>query len=228
MRDNFPEPIKRILAARAGHLCSRADCRAATSGPQAEGSGVLNVGVAAHITAAAPNGPRYADELKPEERASADNGIWLCQNCAKLVDNDQQRFTADLLRAWKLAAERRAADRIGKTGEVSEEGRNARARFRNALAGAVADIKSDKVDPFHVLSTSRRAHDQAIVEFRDYVHDDLLDQFDETVKWFERVRESAQPALIRFYEQQVTGESTGTTRDEILAAIQQLVTFARR
>ena len=189
---------------------------------------MLNIGVAAHITAASPNGPRYSPELRSEQRASADNGIWLCQNCAKLVDDDVQQFSAHVLRAWKADAERRAADRIGRTGEISDEEREARARFRNAFAAAVADIKSEQVDPFHVLSTSRRAHDRAIVEFRDFLHHDLLEQFDETVRWFESVRESTPPALLRFYEQEVTGESTGPTSDEVLAAIQQLVTFARR
>jgi len=51
----------------------------------------------------------------PEERSSPSNGIWLCQNCAKLVDNDRIRFTVELLQQWKAAAESEARQRIGKT-----------------------------------------------------------------------------------------------------------------
>ena len=33
------------------------------------------------------------------------NGIRLCQNCAKLVDNDSHRYTVELLQEWKQRAE---------------------------------------------------------------------------------------------------------------------------
>jgi hypothetical protein len=114
MRDDFTEDVKRILAARAGTVCSNADCRALTAGPQDDGRAV-NVGVAAHITGAAAGGPRYNAALSPEERRHSDNGIWLCQNCAKLVDNDVVRFPEQVLRAWKADAENRARNSVGKT-----------------------------------------------------------------------------------------------------------------
>jgi hypothetical protein len=115
LRDDFPEEVKRIVAARVGNQCSNPDCRALTSGPQIDPTKALNVGVAAHITAAAPGGPRYDPSLTPEERRHPDNAIWLCQNCAKLVDNDPARFTVDLLRKWKAEAEKGASEQIGKT-----------------------------------------------------------------------------------------------------------------
>jgi hypothetical protein len=43
--------------------------------------------------------------MSPEERSSIDNGIWLCQSCAKLVDSDAQRFPVERLRHWKISAE---------------------------------------------------------------------------------------------------------------------------
>jgi hypothetical protein len=43
------------------------------------------------------------------------NGIWLCQNCAKLIDNDERRYTVAALRQWKAVAELEAHHRIGKT-----------------------------------------------------------------------------------------------------------------
>ena len=113
-RDDFPDAMKRSLAARVNSCCSKPDCRAPTSGPRADNSKVVNVGVAAHITAAAPGGPRYDPTLTHEDRAVITNGIWLCQNCAKLVDNDPDRFTADILRSWKSTAEQEASDLVGK------------------------------------------------------------------------------------------------------------------
>lgn len=114
-RDEFPADIKRTLANRAGNVCSNPECRALTSGPQLDPEKSLNVGVAAHITAASEGGPRFNPVLTPVDRSSAENGIWLCQNCAKLVDNDSIRYPDKLLRDWKSAAEHRALNHIGKT-----------------------------------------------------------------------------------------------------------------
>jgi hypothetical protein len=105
MRDDFDKETKEVLARRVGSHCSNPKCKKWTSGPQVDPTKALNIGVAAHITAASPNGPRFDSNCTAEERKSANNGIWLCQNCAKLVDNDTQRYPADLLREWKIVAE---------------------------------------------------------------------------------------------------------------------------
>jgi hypothetical protein len=39
----------------------------------------------------------------------------LCQNCAKLIDNDAQRFTSRVLVAWRELAEAVAQAEVGKT-----------------------------------------------------------------------------------------------------------------
>lgn len=114
-RDDFSASVKQHLANRVNQRCSNPDCRATTSGPQLEPEGSINVGVAAHITAASAGGPRFDAALSPENRTSAANGIWLCQTCAKLVDNDALRFPADFLRAWKVRAEAEAFEQIGRT-----------------------------------------------------------------------------------------------------------------
>ncbi|MGH3185812.1 MAG: hypothetical protein ACRDPY_15965 [Streptosporangiaceae bacterium] len=109
MRDEFSGAVKTVLAQRAAGRCSNPDCGAVTSGPGADPDRAVNVGVAAHITAASPGGPRYDPALAPAERAAAPNGIWLCQTCAKLIDTDLTLYTADLLRQWKARAEGQAA-----------------------------------------------------------------------------------------------------------------------
>src|SRR5450759_1828915 len=73
----------------------------------------LNLGVAAHITEASPQGPRFDPTLSPTERSNASNAIWLCQTCAKLVDNDPTRFSTGTLQAWKRSAEETALAAVG-------------------------------------------------------------------------------------------------------------------
>ena len=53
-RDSFPSLVKDVLAKRAGQHCSNPGCRIATSGPHEDPEKTINLGVAAHITAAAP------------------------------------------------------------------------------------------------------------------------------------------------------------------------------
>jgi hypothetical protein len=115
MRDDFTEDVKRAIASRVANRCSNPVCGAVTSGPQIDPAKAVNVGVAAHITAASPGGPRYDPSLTPEQRSHAGNGIWLCQTCAKLVDNDPLRYPADLLREWKAKTEETALSQVGKT-----------------------------------------------------------------------------------------------------------------
>jgi len=137
--DDFLKEVKRTLALRVGNVCSRPECNALTSGPQDDPGRVLNVGVAAHITAAAPGGPRYNPSLSAEERRHPENGIWLCQICAKLVDNDPSQFPVDLLRAWKTNAEHKAKNSIGKTLQVVPESESQR-KVRAILSWKGKDV----------------------------------------------------------------------------------------
>jgi hypothetical protein len=105
VRDDFSIQTRETLAKRVGYRCSNPTCNRPTSGPHENPAKVVNIGVAAHITAASPSGPRYDASLTPEERGSIANGVWLCQTCAKLVDNDIARYPADILRHWKHLTE---------------------------------------------------------------------------------------------------------------------------
>ncbi len=107
-RDDFPISIKKVLSARVAYKCSRPDCSRPTVGPSADGPDIVNLGVAAHITAAALGGPRFDGRLTSTARSSLSNGIWLCQNCAKLIDSDASAFPVEVLQKWKAAAELRA------------------------------------------------------------------------------------------------------------------------
>src|SRR6266849_2189421 len=119
MSDDFSDGVKKALADRAGHHCSNPECRALTSGPQEDPTKAVNLGVAAHVTAASSGGPRYDPNLPPEDRSASSNGIWLCQNCAKLIDNDVARFSVEVLRKWKADAEAEAKASVGKTAAIA-------------------------------------------------------------------------------------------------------------
>jgi hypothetical protein len=107
-RDDFSKPTVDRMAKRVGMKCSYPDCHAPTSGPDAAG-GITNTGIAAHISAASPGGARYDPNLSSEERSDIGNGIWLCQNHAKLIDDDELSYPTSSLREWKKTAEHMAA-----------------------------------------------------------------------------------------------------------------------
>jgi len=105
-RDEFTAKIKQQIAKRAGWLCSDPSCRRHTIGSNSDGDGEINLGIAAHICAAAPGGPRYDPTMTPEQRKSPDNGIWMCQLHGKAVDAKDSTFTKDLLHEWKEKAQK--------------------------------------------------------------------------------------------------------------------------
>jgi hypothetical protein len=83
-------------------------------GPSAAAVGATRVGQACHITAAAEGGPRYDPTLTPALRRSYENGIWLCNVCARLIDAEVDAHPVSLLRDWKAKAEARVRSLIGK------------------------------------------------------------------------------------------------------------------
>lgn len=108
-RDDFTAKTKSLLARRTGYRCSNPQCNAWTCGPDLGlATNVIFYGIAAHITAAAPGGPRYDPSLSTEDRRSIDNGIYLCDICAKTVDEDVTKYPVGQLKDWKVAAENRA------------------------------------------------------------------------------------------------------------------------
>jgi hypothetical protein len=114
-RDDFTSRVREALSLRAGHRCSEPDCGQLTVGPSEESPmGVTNVGVAAHIAAASPGGPRYDPAMTPEQRASIENGIWLCSHHAALVDRDTVTYSVEVLHRWKRDHERRIADEVAR------------------------------------------------------------------------------------------------------------------
>lgn len=108
MRDDFLKQTITEIAKGVGYRCSNPDCRRPTVSANAEQDGLVTIGVAAHICAASAGGPRYSAAQTRETRRSKENGLWLCQNCGRLIDADSTKFTVELLQEWKRTAQERA------------------------------------------------------------------------------------------------------------------------
>jgi hypothetical protein len=143
MRDDFSSATKELLAKRAGFRCSNPGCRQPTSGPQADPKGSINIGVAAHITAASTDGARYDHTLTAEPRSAAENGIWLCQSCAKLVDNDAVRYTVQSLRDWKARAEATAASELERRLSRHPDSATEFERMKRLMPALLAEMRKD-------------------------------------------------------------------------------------
>lgn len=111
-RDDFPPKVKIQLAKRVGYICSYPSCGRLTVSSNSTGDGELNAGTAAHICAAAPQGPRYDATMTPDQRKSVDNGIWLCKIHGTTIDAKDSAFTVEQLHKWKARAQQDAMRRL--------------------------------------------------------------------------------------------------------------------
>jgi hypothetical protein len=114
--DRFKQAVITTLAKRAAFRCSNPDCAAITSGPSSTAGLAVNVGEAAHIYGANPGSARYDPKMQSAGRADIANAIWLCGNCHKLIDDDENRFPPGLLFEWVREHEQKIALTVGKAG----------------------------------------------------------------------------------------------------------------
>jgi hypothetical protein len=111
-RDDFSKATRDKIAKLAGWRCSYPACRRETVGATSDREDTIDIGTAAHICAAAPLGPRYENNMTPEERSSARNGIWMCRDHGKAIDSNDPEFTVPRLRDWKRLAEQDSCRRV--------------------------------------------------------------------------------------------------------------------
>lgn len=143
MRDNFSSSVKATLSKRVGLLCSNPECQISTMGPNSNESKITNIGVAAHITAASPGGPRFNKALTQEERCSISNAIWLCQSCSKLIDSDTDKYTELLLKTWKTEAEQRAESKLNKQQRTIESIEENYREVFNLMPELISEMAAD-------------------------------------------------------------------------------------
>lgn len=148
--------------------------------PWADG-GTVGLGVAAHITAASSGGPRFNEHLTNEGRRAAENGIWLCQQCSRLVDADDSTYDVADLNEWKTFAE--AAASVELRGYVVRKGRDF-AGLEAKLPELIDEIRTDlRSKPFTrgIIALSKRViYNPGSIPFFTYYlegHDELLTKF---------------------------------------------------
>lgn len=148
--DDFNENTKTKLKGRVANRCSNPTCRVITSGPAGEDR-VNNTGIAAHITAASPGGPRYNPHLTSAERSSFDNGIWLCLICASKIDRDVDLYPVEVLRDWKSKAEQKAFEENGSSLPSKQDVDNT---IRSALTGFPLKMLPTSIANIHQANSS--------------------------------------------------------------------------
>jgi len=141
-RDNFTAQVVKILAERSGGKC--AICRATTWGPNDSQFKATNIGQAAHITAAAPNGPRFDPKMSPERRSSALNGMWLCGNCHQKIDKDVNEYPVQKLLKLKQDAEENARKELGVAPAQAPQSRDDSPITIATSASAIMEIRKAK------------------------------------------------------------------------------------
>lgn len=115
-RDDFSQETIRLAGERVGLRCSICGC-ITKAASEDDNKKVINIGVASHICAAAPKGPRYDPNMTSTERKDISNCIWLCQTHSKLIDVDLKLYTREYLIELKRKAEETARNalRAGKS-----------------------------------------------------------------------------------------------------------------
>ena len=151
LRDKFNETTKKMVARKCSYHCSNPSCQVDTIGSNKDGDGEINRGVAAHICARAPGGSRYDPEQRSEQRKSPENCIWLCQNCAKIVDDDPSTYTVQLLHEWKKDAQNESYRRVASSGVVTQERQAGQESENNLVIRLHAAAEQD-------LDVFRRSH----------------------------------------------------------------------
>ncbi|WP_082476551.1 NACHT domain-containing protein [Methylobacterium sp. Leaf99] len=141
-RDEFSEKTKLQVAKATGFLCSFPGCRVITVGATEDGQGIINIGTAAHICAAASGGPRYDVKMSPDERSAASNAIWLCRDHGKAIDSDVKAFPTGLLREWKRQAEQEAWRQVTRSGAAQSPRPPAAPLFSRIRTAAAENLKN--------------------------------------------------------------------------------------
>lgn len=167
MRDDFTKKVKDTLAQRAAYVCSKPGCGELTIGPNADPEKSTCTGVAAHISAASSGGKRYVENLTSTERGGVQNGIWLCQTCAKIIDTDEDCYPIEVLFSWRREHENAIARRQSReepsTRRQGSDGIiEASARVVYSDQGVpllLCDVKNLSIDTLQIRTVRLRVHE---------------------------------------------------------------------
>jgi len=112
---DFSKNTIETIAKRAAYKCTNPDCRVNTIGPNSDPEKSTTIGEAAHIFGARIGSMRYNPIMTDLARAEITNAIWLCRNCHKLIDTDEQKYSANVLFVWREKHEEFIASILGNS-----------------------------------------------------------------------------------------------------------------
>ncbi len=81
--------------------------------------------------------------MTPEARVAIENGIWLCQNCAKLIDNDAAAYPTEIVKTWRTLAEMTAKNELERGITIAVDQRFA--RIERDMPDLVREMRADLV-----------------------------------------------------------------------------------
>lgn len=91
----------KMLWGRSGNRCAFPDCRRILVEDETQTDDESIIGDEAHIVAIEPDGPRGESNLTLKQRDKYDNLILLCKNHHKLIDDQPNTYTVEVLRRMK-------------------------------------------------------------------------------------------------------------------------------
>ena len=100
----------KTLWGRAANRCAFTDCKIELT---IDGE-IDTLGEMAHIIAKSPDGPRGKSDIPQESRDSYENLILLCPTHHKIVDNDLEKWTVDILKQMKEEHEKWVIEQLEK------------------------------------------------------------------------------------------------------------------
>ena len=110
------DKTRKILWARSGNRCSFCKCRLVLDSSELDAESV--VGEECHIVSGAKNGPRYDAIFEEEKIDDLDNLILLCRIHHKLIDDQEETFSVDVLAALKKNHEKWVNERLDSAEEA--------------------------------------------------------------------------------------------------------------
>lgn len=120
-RDDFPQEVKDTLYELVGGKCSNPSCQYKTR-KMSDMSEKRNImGRAVYIASVSKENPRYDFRLNENQRNIIENGIWLCELCAKKVESGDGDYSVALLKHWKYQAEYEQEKRIKRESKLLEQ-----------------------------------------------------------------------------------------------------------
>jgi hypothetical protein len=95
----------KLLWGKSGNRCAIEDCRKELVVTEIETDNTSLIGDEAHIVARKKDGPRGVSELNAKERDQYNNLILLCKNHHKIIDDNEEVYTVELLHEIKKTHE---------------------------------------------------------------------------------------------------------------------------